>query len=523
MKKTQEIIGLPIISIFDGTEIGTVKNLVINADDRSISFLVVDNGLHLLGAKVISTDRILGIGEYAVTVEDENVVSMISKLPSAVELLEKNVQIKGSKVLTKKGRMAGEITELFVDEEDRCRIKGMEFVPLNSGLSDTNAKFLPDKCVITYGKHLVIVFEAFDSMLTDLGDGAADEPVAAPQRQETFPAPPVSPPGAPQPAVSESAPAPAFAPPPILEAAAPFVSAVPIAQVSPIAQASPTVPFVSAAPPNAPIAQAAPVAPAAEYATETAADAGARTDAMADAVEPAAATATMTTAAVEIAETITAAEPPDSDKTGDSADSAAFGGTDGQSFAGQSGEASADAADAPSESAADAAAESAVSDETGGAVGSAALDKTDGEALTAGETFVLNAQTEDITAQTGEQDSGTGLAESGAGQTDDDGEVILGADQKALAAAGEVGGMAGETGGEAEEAADDEADSDIAAEAGLFDERQKQYLLGRTITKTILDNRGNVLVEEGAKITEDVINSAKAIGKMVQLVMNNRA
>ena len=88
MKKTKEIIGLPIISIFDGTEIGMVKNIIINAEDRSFSYFVVENGLHLLGAKVISTDRVLGIGEHAVTVEDDNVVSMISKIPAAMDLLE---------------------------------------------------------------------------------------------------------------------------------------------------------------------------------------------------------------------------------------------------------------------------------------------------------------------------------------------------------------------------------------------------------------------------------------------------
>ena len=53
MKKTQEIIGLPIIGILDGVEIGNVKSLIINADDRTISYIVVDSGMHLLGAKVI--------------------------------------------------------------------------------------------------------------------------------------------------------------------------------------------------------------------------------------------------------------------------------------------------------------------------------------------------------------------------------------------------------------------------------------------------------------------------------------
>ncbi|MDR1438648.1 MAG: PRC-barrel domain-containing protein, partial [Clostridiales bacterium] len=117
MKRIKEIIGLPIISIFDGMEIGTVKNIIVNSSYRMINFLVVDSGLHFLGAKVIPTDQVLGIGEYAVTVEDDSVISTISKIPSAVELLEKNVMLIGCKVLTKKGRMCGEISEVFVDED----------------------------------------------------------------------------------------------------------------------------------------------------------------------------------------------------------------------------------------------------------------------------------------------------------------------------------------------------------------------------------------------------------------------
>jgi hypothetical protein len=66
-------------------------------------------------------------------------------------------------------------------------------------------------------------------------------------------------------------------------------------------------------------------------------------------------------------------------------------------------------------------------------------------------------------------------------------------------------------------------ESTIESETGLFEARQKQYLIGRTATKTILDNDGNVLIEAGSKITAAAVDSAKTAGKMVQLVLNNRA
>jgi len=164
MKRTVEIIGLPIVSIADGMEIGNVKNLIVNADDRTINFIVVDVGMHLLGAKVIQSDKILGIGEYALTVQDESAVSIISKVPAAIELLEKNITVKGSKMLTEKGKMAGEVMEICVDEDDGCRIKGIEYKPFDD---QSAVVFLPDECVITYGKHLVTVYETFESMTSD--------------------------------------------------------------------------------------------------------------------------------------------------------------------------------------------------------------------------------------------------------------------------------------------------------------------------------------------------------------------
>lgn len=41
MKTAQQIIGLPVVSIFDGNEIGKVKNVIINASKGTIDFLLL--------------------------------------------------------------------------------------------------------------------------------------------------------------------------------------------------------------------------------------------------------------------------------------------------------------------------------------------------------------------------------------------------------------------------------------------------------------------------------------------------
>lgn len=164
MKKTQEILGLPIISISDGLEVGRVKSIIINAEKGSIEYIVVDNGIQILSARVISTENILGVGEYAVTIENDNSINDISKIPAAIDLLQKNIQVKGTKVLTKKGRLIGEIGDIYVDENECCRITGLEYI---ADITQKRIRIIPRECVITLGKNLVVVAEDVEARLVD--------------------------------------------------------------------------------------------------------------------------------------------------------------------------------------------------------------------------------------------------------------------------------------------------------------------------------------------------------------------
>ncbi len=162
MKKSKEIIGLPIISISDGTEVGKVKTVIINAEKGAIDYVVVDSGIQILSAKVIPTEYVLGIGEYALTIENEDAINDISKIPAAIDLLQKNIQVKGTKVLTKKGRLIGEIGDIYVDEDDNCTIIGLEFI---ADITQKNIRIIPRESIVTFGKNLVVVSEDVESNL----------------------------------------------------------------------------------------------------------------------------------------------------------------------------------------------------------------------------------------------------------------------------------------------------------------------------------------------------------------------
>ncbi len=164
MKKTQKILGLPIISISDGMEAGKVKSIIINADRGAIDYIVVDSGIQIFSARVIPTDDVMGIGEYALTIENEGVITDISKIPEAIQLLQNDIRVKGTKVLTRKGSLIGEIGDIYVDENDGCKITGLEFI---ADITQKKVRLIPRDSVITFGKNLTVVKEDIEASLLD--------------------------------------------------------------------------------------------------------------------------------------------------------------------------------------------------------------------------------------------------------------------------------------------------------------------------------------------------------------------
>jgi len=65
-----------------------------------------------------------------------------------------------------------------------------------------------------------------------------------------------------------------------------------------------------------------------------------------------------------------------------------------------------------------------------------------------------------------------------------------------------------------------EPDESSMTAAQLFEYKQKQYLLGKRVTKTIYSQSGEIIVQAGDIITESVIDTAKREGKLIDLVMN---
>ncbi len=153
MKRSKEIVGVPIISISAGIQVGAVKGLVVNPQQKTVEFLLLEEQKGNNGTKGIPFRYAEGVGEYAVTVENESVMMEISRIGILQELLEKNINIIGTKVITRKGKYLGDACEFSIDTETG-NLK--EIYYQNDNESENN---VPIQSVITLGKEVLVVEE----------------------------------------------------------------------------------------------------------------------------------------------------------------------------------------------------------------------------------------------------------------------------------------------------------------------------------------------------------------------------
>lgn len=153
MRSSEEIRNLKIISINEGREISKVKDIIIDPAEGSLAFFIIEQPSDYFGARIIAFEDIVGLGDYALIIQDSEVIQDVAHSPSAIELLKKDVKIIGAQVLTTKGSRVGEVKEFWIDEETGkitvCHL-------LEQG--EKRKKFKGEN-VVTYGKEIILIKE----------------------------------------------------------------------------------------------------------------------------------------------------------------------------------------------------------------------------------------------------------------------------------------------------------------------------------------------------------------------------
>ena len=150
MKKSVEILGLPIISITEGRELGTSKTLLIDAKNRVVAAITIEDDDWYRGVKLIPYESVIAIGEDAVTITHSEHILTLEEATDYEQFLKENIRVIGTKAITKTGRIQGKVTEIFVGEGGR--IVKCEITTPEGATDDVDAEQIS-----IFGKQVTVV------------------------------------------------------------------------------------------------------------------------------------------------------------------------------------------------------------------------------------------------------------------------------------------------------------------------------------------------------------------------------
>ena len=236
MKKSVEILGLPIISITEGRELGMSKTLLIDAKNGKVAAITIEDEDWYRGVKLIPYESVIAIGDDAVTITNSENILKLDDAGDYENLLDENIRVIGTKAITKSGSIQGKISELFIGDDgtiEKCEITAPD---------GTTSEVIADQISI-FGKQVTVIDPASEKKneLTPAAAHAAAAAAAAPKAEAPKAAEPPKAPEAPK-----AAPAPTPAP-----------KAEPKPAAAPAPKAEPAKPAAPAAKPAAPAAKPA--------------------------------------------------------------------------------------------------------------------------------------------------------------------------------------------------------------------------------------------------------------------------
>ena len=129
MKKSIEIIGLPVISITEGRELGMSKTLLIDAKNGTIAAITIEDEDWYRGVKLLPYSSVIAIGEDAVTVTNSENILTLEDAGDYEAMMDANIKIIGTKAITKSGTIQGKVVEIYVGENgkiEKCEIEARD-------------------------------------------------------------------------------------------------------------------------------------------------------------------------------------------------------------------------------------------------------------------------------------------------------------------------------------------------------------------------------------------------------------
>lgn len=114
MHRAMDVLGLPIISLGTGEEIGVINDILCDMEWRRLGVVVRDGSWFQPGA-YIPSDKIHAVGEDCLTVESKDAITSIqaSFKHDTIGFLTGKRKLKGRPVFTRNGDLLGSVEDVY--------------------------------------------------------------------------------------------------------------------------------------------------------------------------------------------------------------------------------------------------------------------------------------------------------------------------------------------------------------------------------------------------------------------------
>lgn len=150
MKKSVEILGLPVISITEGRELGMSKTLLVDAKNGTIAAITIEDEDWYRGVKLLPYSSVIAIGHDAVTVTNSENILTLEDAGDYEAMLDANIKIIGTKAITKSGTIQGKVVEIYIGETGK--IEKVEIESADGSLSETSSEQIS-----IFGKQVTVI------------------------------------------------------------------------------------------------------------------------------------------------------------------------------------------------------------------------------------------------------------------------------------------------------------------------------------------------------------------------------
>ncbi|PZE19470.1 PRC-barrel domain-containing protein [Paenibacillus xerothermodurans] len=156
MKKARNVIGLPVICVETGKQVGTCKDLLLD-EEWHIEAVLLESRHWFTPTHCILWENVIALGDDAITIENEDAICYVDDSREYTSLLNGDRKVKGMPVLTVNGQQLGVVDDVYLDHEMGKNVIGYELTEgFISDLKD-GRKWLPLPETVTVGEDAIIV------------------------------------------------------------------------------------------------------------------------------------------------------------------------------------------------------------------------------------------------------------------------------------------------------------------------------------------------------------------------------